>query len=180
MTNTAVAADAGSDEAALWPILTPGDKTLDDVETEETEETEDDEKPVDPKVIERLNAENKKWREKYQAEKARATALEAEAGKGATAEERLAAAEARAAEAEAAVLRVSIALEHGLTKEDASILDGLTDEDKMNQIAARMAATYDKGKAAPRAVGPKGSTNGSRSGSGEDPDALARAFFGIK
>lgn len=177
MTETAVAADAGSDEAALWPTLTPGDKTLDDVET--GDDAKDDEKPVDPKVIERLNAENKKWREKFQAEKARAAALEAEAGKGATAEEKLAAAEARAVEAEAAVLRVTIALEHGLTKEDASILDGLTDEDKMNQIAARMAATYDKGKAA-RAVGPKGSTNGSRSGSGEDPDALARAFFGIK
>src|SRR5690606_21944089 len=43
--------------------------------------------------------------------------------------ERLAKAEAAAREAEARALRREIALEHGLSKEDAALLDAVTDED---------------------------------------------------
>lgn len=53
--------------------------------------------------------------------------------------ERLAKAEAAAREAEARALRREIALEHGLSKEDAALLDAVTDEDAMRRLAARLA-----------------------------------------
>lgn len=53
--------------------------------------------------------------------------------------ERLSAAEKRAAEAEARVLRRDVALEHKLSKEDAALLDNLTDENAMKALAVRLA-----------------------------------------
>lgn len=54
--------------------------------------------------------------------------------------DRLAKAEKRAADAEARVLRREIALEHELDKDDAALLDALTDEDAMRKFAERLAA----------------------------------------
>lgn len=53
--------------------------------------------------------------------------------------ERLAKAEAAAREAEARALRRDIALEHKLSKDDAALLDAVSDEDAMRRLAARLA-----------------------------------------
>src|SRR5690606_16660079 len=53
--------------------------------------------------------------------------------------ERLAKAERAAAEAEARALRREIALEHKLSKDDAALLDAVSDEDAMRRLAARLA-----------------------------------------
>ena len=50
-----------------------------------------------------------------------------------------AAAEQRAAQAEARALRREVALEHSLSTADAALLDGITDEDAMRALAARLA-----------------------------------------
>src|SRR5690606_2405134 len=84
-------------------------------------------------------AEARKWekRAKANAEAAKRLAeIEAEAEKVA---ERLAKAECAAAEAEARALRREIALEHKLSKDDAALLDAVSDEDAMRRLAARLA-----------------------------------------
>lgn len=63
--------------------------------------------------------------------------------------EREAAAEKRIAEAEARAARRDIAIEHRLTPDDAALLDDLTDEEAMQRLAARLAAS-----GAPRAPRP--------------------------
>lgn len=50
-----------------------------------------------------------------------------------------AAAEQRAVQAEARALRREVALEHSLSTADAALLDGITDEDAMRALAARLA-----------------------------------------
>lgn len=61
--------------------------------------------------------------------------------------ERLSLAEQRATEAEAKALRREVALEHKLSKDDADLLDALTDEDAMRRFAERLAnASEDKRK----------------------------------
>ena len=79
---------------------------------------------------------------KANAEAAKRLAEIEEAGKSEAekAAERVAEAERRAAEAEARVLRREIALEHKLDKDDAALLDALTDEDAMRSLAKRLAA----------------------------------------
>lgn len=76
--------------------------------------------------------------------KARAAKLdeieESQKSEAEKAADRLAKAEQRAAEAEAKVLRREIALEHSLSKDDAELLDGLTDEAAMRRLAERLAA----------------------------------------
>lgn len=54
--------------------------------------------------------------------------------------ERLIAAETRAVEAEARALRREVALEHKLSKDDAALLDAITDEDAMRALAGRLAS----------------------------------------
>jgi len=58
--------------------------------------------------------------------------------------ERLAKAEQAAKEAEARALRREVALEHKLSKDDAALLDAITDEDAMRALAARLAAGAEK------------------------------------
>ncbi|MGC8141109.1 hypothetical protein ACP3W2_27165, partial [Salmonella enterica] len=58
--------------------------------------------------------------------------------KDASTEEKLAAAQKRAEEAEARAVRREVALDHGLSKDDASFLDGLLDEDQMRKLAKRL------------------------------------------
>jgi len=53
--------------------------------------------------------------------------------------ERAEAAEKAAAEAEARALRRDIALEHELSRDDAALLDAVTDEDAMRRLAGRLA-----------------------------------------
>src|SRR5690606_38338309 len=87
--------------------------------------------------------EARKWvrRAKENAEAARRLAEIDEAQKSEAEKfaEQLAKAEAAAREAEARALRREIALEHGLSKEDAALLDAVTDEDAMRRLAARLA-----------------------------------------
>lgn len=72
---------------------------------------------------------------------------EAQKSEADKATERLTKAEQRAVEAEAKVLRREVALEHRLSKEDADLLDALTDEDAMKRFAERLAnASEDKRK----------------------------------
>lgn len=83
-------------------------------------------------------AEARKWEKRAKANAAAAKRLaeiESEAGKVA---ERLAKAELAAAEAEARALRREIALEHKLSKEDAALLDSVSDEDAMRRLAERL------------------------------------------
>jgi len=54
--------------------------------------------------------------------------------------ERLAEAERKASEAEARAIRREVALEHSLSKDDAALLDTITDEDAMRRLAARLSA----------------------------------------
>ena len=63
--------------------------------------------------------------------------------------ERVAEAERRAAEAEARALRREVALEHKLSKDDAALLDNLTDEATMQALAARLAASGNRNNHVP-------------------------------
>jgi hypothetical protein len=101
--------------------------------------------------------------------KARAAKLdeieEAQKSEAEKAADRLAKAEQRAAEAEAKALRREIALEHSLSKDDADLLDSLTDEAAMRRLAERLAAANaDKRK--------NGNHVPSEGGKGGEPPAL--------
>jgi len=89
-------------------------------------------------------AEARKWekRAKANAEAAKRLAEieEAQKSEAEKVAERLAKAERAAAEAEARALRREIALEHGLSKEDAALLDAVSDEDAMRRLAERLAS----------------------------------------
>lgn len=83
-------------------------------------------------------AEARKWEARAKENKTAAdTASKTEAEKVA---DRLAAVEKRAVEAEARVLRREVALEHKLSRDDAALLDTITDEDAMQSLARRLAS----------------------------------------
>lgn len=88
-------------------------------------------------------AEARKWesraKENKQAAERLAELEEANKSEAERAAERLAKAEQTAAEAEARALRRDIALEHSLSKDDAALLDAVTDEDAMRRLAERLA-----------------------------------------
>ena len=63
--------------------------------------------------------------------------------------ERIAEIEARATQAEARALRREVALEHSLTKEDAALLDGISDEAAVRALAERLAQPKQHGNSAP-------------------------------
>lgn len=90
---------------------------------------------------------------------------------------RLKAAEERAAALEAANDRKDIVIEFGLSKEDAEILDGITDIDAMKRIAARLATPEEPEKRTPK---PHPAQMQGGDTPPEDDDAIARQFFGIK
>lgn len=90
---------------------------------------------------------------------------------------RLEAAEERAAALEAANDRKDIVIEFGLSKEDAEILDGITDIDAMKRIAARLATPEEPEKRTPK---PHPAQMQGGDTPPEDDDAIARQFFGIK
>lgn len=98
---------------------------------------------TEPKVDETdWKAEARKWEQRAKENKATAdNASKTEAEKFA---ERLAEVEKRAADAEARATRREIALEHKLSKDDAALLDSLTDEGAIKALAARLAGESDK------------------------------------
>lgn len=85
--------------------------------------------------------------------------------------ERLAVAENAAAAAEAKVLRREIAIEHKLGKDDAALLDNITDEDAMRALAARLAPSDEPAGHRP----PKPDANQGRSGAA-GPTSTADSF----
>ena len=98
-------------------------------------------------IAERVQRERGKYAD-YKDLKAKAARLdeieEANKTEAQKAAERLSAAETRAAEAEARALRREVAMEHKLSKEDAELLDSLTDETAMRSLAARLGAASGK------------------------------------
>jgi hypothetical protein len=133
-------------------------------------------KPAEPKVDETdWKAEARKWEQRAKANNEAAAKLaqieEANKTEAQKAADRLAAAEKEAAEAKATVLRRDIALEFSLTKDDAALLDKITDEDAMRALAARLKPSDEPAGA--RA--PKPDPNQGRSGSG-GPKSTADSF----
>ena len=98
-------------------------------------------------------AEARKWeqraKENTEAAKRLAEIEDANKSEADKTAERLAAAEKRAAEAEARALRREVALEHKLSKDDAALLDSLTDEAAMKALAARLAASGNRNNHVP-------------------------------
>lgn len=88
-------------------------------------------------------AEARKWEQRAKENRSAADELatirDAQKSESEKAAERLAAAERAAQEAEAKVLRRDIALEFKLSKDDAALLDAITDENTLRQLAPRLA-----------------------------------------
>lgn len=155
------------------------------------DETKADEEPkvYDKEYVDKLTKEAKTWREKFQSEKAARADAEQTSKQASTLEDRLAKAEQRAAEADARALRRDIAMDHGLSKEDAVTLEGISDGETLNAIAARFAfyrtelakaVKTAEENAGPARVGVKASSNGNRNsgGSSSSEEALGRMLFG--
>lgn len=144
---------------------------------EEAEEAPAEEEKFDRSYVQKLRDENAAWRKKLRE-------AEQEKAKGASAEERAAAAEQRAAELEAKILRSDIAIEFGLSKDDAELLVG-SDEEQMRKLAKRLGSrSADQDGDAPgrskRPVGVRASANGNREkASGSSREALGRSLFGV-
>lgn len=97
--------------------------------------------PDDHPLVKTLAAQ----KEQIRALKERAQQLdqieESQKSEAEKAAERLSNAEQRAVEAEARALRREVALEHNLSKDDAALLDAITDEDAMRALATRLAVS---------------------------------------
>ena len=144
------------------------------VEEQETEQEQQDTFPRS--YVEELRREAADWRTKYQDANKAAKSADATAKAAATAEDRLAAVEAKLAEADLRALRLDVALEHKLGKDDAALLNDLHDEEAMRRFAARLSAASGKDE---KPVMPKVSTNGNRSkGGASTKEALSRALLG--
>src|SRR5690606_35925629 len=133
----------------------------------------------DAEYVAKLRREAARYRTeaKANAEAAKRLAEIEEAGKSEAekAAERVAEAERRAAEAEARVLRREIALEHKLDKDDAALLDALTDEDAMRSLAKRLAVPATGKNYVPR----EGTTTTTTtSGAAADEREFVRELFG--
>ena len=100
------------------------------------------EQPAKPETD--WKAEARKWEQRAKEYKPAADKLaeieEANKSEAQKAAERIAEAERKAADAEARALRREIALEHRLSKDDAALLDGMTDQDAMRRVAERLAS----------------------------------------
>lgn len=111
-------------------------------------------KTFDAEYVEKLRKEAAKYRTEAKANAGAAQRLaeieEAQKTAEQKAAERLAKAEKAAADAEAQVLRREVALEHKLGKDDAALLDSVTDEDAMRDLAARLAGGKQQRNHVPR------------------------------
>ena len=123
-------------------------------------------------------AESRKWEKRARENTAAANRLAEIEEQQKTAEqkaaEREAAAEARAVEAEQRALRREVALEHSLSKDDAALLDAISDEDAMRALAKRLAG-QDKDKRKTTSVPTEGTTNPTP---GDDRRAFVRQLTG--
>lgn len=81
--------------------------------------------------------------------------------------DRVAKAEKAAADAEARALRREVALEHKLSRDDAELLDALTDEDAMRRLATRLATAESDRKKNGNHVPREGATPPSTEGAAE-------------
>jgi len=133
-------------------------------------------KTFDAEYVEKLRKEAAKYRTEAKANAGAAQRLaeieEANKTEAEKAAERLAKAEQTAKDAEARVLRREVALEHKLGKDDAALLDSITDEDAMRALAARLAGGGSKQK---NHVPREGSNPASGS---SDEREFARSLFG--
>jgi hypothetical protein len=133
----------------------------------------------DAEYVAKLRKESAKYRTEAKANAEAAKRLaeieESQKTEAQKAAERLTKAEQRAAEAEAKVLRREVALEHQLGKDDAALLDGLTDEAAMRALAARLGAgTGKKSNYVPR----EGTNpNAAATGAGDERE-FVRTLFG--
>jgi len=118
---------------------------MSDVTDGATEAPQIDQQSTDEPAQEDVDwkAEARKWEKRAKANAAAAKRLaeieEAQKSEAEKAAERLAKAERAAAEAEARALRRDIALEYKLSKDDAGLLDAVSDEDAMRRLAERLA-----------------------------------------
>ena len=117
---------------------------------EQTPDTEQTQEPDYKAETEKWKALARKHEEKAKANAEAAKRLgeieESQKSEAEKAAERLAKAEQRATEAEARALRREIAIEHKLGKEDAELLDSLTNEDAMRRLAERLASAAEDKK----------------------------------
>lgn len=107
-------------------------------------------------------AEARKWEQRAKDNKAAADRLaeleQTQMTEAEKVEARVRAAEDKAAALEAANARKDVAIEYGLSKDDAALLEGVTDADTMRRIAERLAADMKRNNyvpdegATPRAV----------------------------
>ncbi len=118
---------------------------MSDVNNGATEAPQTDQQSTDEPARAEVDwkTEARKWekraKENAEAAKRLAEIEEAQKSEAEKVAERLAKAERAAAEAEARALRREIALEHKLSKDDAALLDAVSDEDAMRRLAARLA-----------------------------------------
>lgn len=115
----------------------------------EQQETGEQAKPTETVDFwkQKAREQEKRAKENAAAAKRLAELEDAQKSEADKASERLTQAEQRAVEAEAKVLRREVAIDHKLSKEDAELLDSLTDEDAMRRLAERLAnASEDKHK----------------------------------
>ena len=116
--------------------------TATDPQVTEQAPLEGEPKTFDAEYVEKLRKENAKYRTEAKANADAAKRLteieEANKSEADKVAERLAKAEQSAREAEARALRREVALEHKLSKDDAALLDSITDEDAMRRLAERL------------------------------------------
>lgn len=135
----------------------------------------------DPQKVREALDNSRKWEKRAKENKAaadRAAELErAHMSAEEQAEARVKEAEKRAADLEAANDRKDVAIEFGLSRDDAELLDHLTDPEAMRSLAVRLARKAQE-DAAPRRPQPNPAQHEGDSPI-NDKDAQARAFFGI-
>lgn len=91
--------------------------------------------------------------------------------------ERLAEVEKRAAEAEARTMRRDVALEFGLSKDDAALLDAVNGEEAMRSLAQRLSSASDKSKKSSNTSPREGITPAGNTTNDEERE-FARNLFG--
>ena len=144
-------------------------QTVEAPEGTETEQKTEQEQAKPTETVDfwkqKAREQEKRAKENADAAKRLAEIEEAQKSESEKAAEKAAKAEQRAADAEAKALRREIALDHKLSKDDAELLDALTDEDAMRRLAERLAvASEDK-----RKNGNRNPREGQTSSSTSDP-----------
>lgn len=136
--------------------------------------------------IEKITAESRKWesrsKENYEkaqkydeAERARMSAEERLNADLEEASTRAAEAEERAQTAEAELARYKVAVEFSLSDEDATALEGITDEKQLRALAERLSER----STGPRPHRSQGRRHGSASGPASTGDLFAQTLDGL-